>query len=247
MKCKKYDIEIGLKNSQKEWNGDFLKTLEDSLGKILNSRQKLMKSYLLSYPLLVKHFSKIGEIGIDEFVLGVYMIYGWMPRALCFNEGKPLSQKEFDALRTKLLALKKCDEDHWGEVLKTDAEDLFLLLQRVTNGSIVGMSKLLHFVHPKVFPIYDSNIAEVLGEVKNVEDYIEYVKVFHAFRLKIENGDGNEKFKEICVSFKEDCIDKFGSQGEFSVTPVRAIELCMFQIGKSIKDFKKKSKKEARA
>ena len=43
MKCKKYDIEIGLKNSRKEWNGDFLKTLEDSLGKILNSRQKFMK------------------------------------------------------------------------------------------------------------------------------------------------------------------------------------------------------------
>ena len=115
------------------------------------------------------------------------MIYGWMPTALRFYGGKSLSQEEFVKLRKKLSEMQTWGEDHFdgvlpdgGDASKSDEgiEESLLLLQSVTNGSIVGMSKLLHFINPKLFPIYDSNIAEVVGEVKDVGEYIEYVKAF---------------------------------------------------------------------
>lgn len=251
MMCKVYDFEASLLKAEvrKITKGDFLQDMKDYLGKMLDGRQRLTRSYLLSYPFFVKYFSEVENITFDKLILGVYLIYGWMPRALCFNEGKPLSQEDFVELRAKLSEVQKWSEKHFDEMLGKDGcasekgkeEKSLFLLKKVTNGSIVGMSKLLHFINPKFFPIYDSNIAAVVGEVKTVDEYFAYVKAFHCFTKEILNHD-SEEFERIRKDFEDACRKEFGNQTNMEVTTVRAIELVLFQIGKSIEDSKKTAK-----
>lgn len=257
MNWEKYDIESCLQQgaAKAEIEGDFLQIMGDLLENLPPSRQKLNRSYLLSYSLFVNYFSDIKNITLSKFTLGIYMIYGWMPTALRFYGGKSLSQEEFVKLRKKLSEMQTWGEDHFdgvlpdgGDASKSDEgiEESLLLLQSVTNGSIVGMSKLLHFINPKLFPIYDSNIAEVVGEVKDVGEYIEYVKAFQFFKNKVLNGCEKGRFEEIREKFESDCRGEFNGQASLVVTPIRAIELVLFQVGKKVKDSKPKPPKGVR-
>lgn len=252
MECEKYDFMNGLLKREVTGEDDFLNKMEGLLGKALSSRQKLTRSYLLSYPLMKDYFSKVEDIDLNKFTFGVYMIYGWMPRALRFNGGELIREEEFIRLKAKLLEMKGWDEKRFLKVVSADdgdagqksvdKENALLSLKKVTNGSIVGMSKLLHFINPKIFPIYDSNIAEVVGEVKTVDEYFAYVKAFHEFAGKVSKCD-EVKFEQIRSDFEKACCEEFKNQKNLEVTRVRAIELVLFQIGKSVKDSRKATKR----
>ena len=146
MNWEKYDIESCLQQgaAKAEIEGDFLQIMGDLLENLPPSRQKLNRSYLLSYSLFVNYFSDIKNITLSKFTLGIYMIYGWMPTALRFYGGKSLSQEEFVKLRKKLSEMQTWGEDHFdgvlpdgGDASKSDEgiEESLLLLQSVTNGS----------------------------------------------------------------------------------------------------------------
>ena len=112
-------------------------------------------------------------------------------------------------------------------------------LKRMTNNSVVGMSKVLHFVNPEVFPIYDSNIGSLSKNFSDVKNYVKYVKGFHGFCLNVEDAVNRFCRSEKMMDFKA----AFGYDPEFSVAGVRMVELTLFNYARS-PEFQKKLEDE---
>jgi hypothetical protein len=109
--------------------------------------------YLKQYPVILKHVASFGEISCDNFIPLGLMTYGWMPTAY--------DSCDFKAIESAIEALNKA---RGGETLKND--DLENLCSAI-NNSYVGASKLLHFLCPDTYAIWDSRVARALG----VESY----------------------------------------------------------------------------
>lgn len=164
-------------------------------------------SYILSYPYLVNYFRGKDSIGIDDLIVGSHFVYGWMPTILDLN----LDDKE-----ELLDVLNKAKTD--DELSKNELE----VVKKSINNSIVGGSKLLHFINPKKYPIWDSrvyrniHIAEPYSyRVNNVEEYQKYLWLVNQI---IERKEA--------VQFHKTIEREVG----YSITKVRAIELMLFTL-----------------
>lgn len=97
------------------------------------------KSYYISYLEFLEHFKRITEFKKHDVIVGIHLIYGWMP-TICH-----LKSEDSAEAATILNKVKK------GEPLLTEKE--LDRLKNVFNNSIVGTSKLLHFISPENYPI----------------------------------------------------------------------------------------------
>lgn len=128
-------------------------------------------SYLESYKYFIDYFKGLEKIKYIHAVIGAHAVYGWMPTILNCNEGKSFSEEKQEEIVQILKAAK----------LSTPLEKRDLeTLKTWINNSIVGASKLLHFINPEVYPIWDSNINRVLFgatssyKTNDVDRYLEY-------------------------------------------------------------------------
>lgn len=167
-------------------------------------------SYILSYPHILEYFSDCKEITAPGLVCGAHMVYGWMPTILtlhpteerCLQCGATLLNKA----RSRMLT-----------------DDEIESLAGLVNKSIVGASKLLHFVAPRRFAIWDSRIYCFLHDktpsptdhyhANKVKSYREYLKMLKKIRER-------PRFAE----FRKAVTKKVG----YKVSGLRAIELIMF-------------------
>lgn len=99
-------------------------------------------------------------------------------------------------------------------------------IEKVTkdiNNSMVGVSKLLHFIYPDKYAIWDKRVGNYLGIgsyiLKQPKRYEEYIS-----KLEIITETEKERIKVIQGWIK----DQIG----YDVTPMRAIELVMFELGR---------------
>ena len=106
----------------------------------------------MAYPALLSHFKSIETLDWDTLVLGLHIVYGWMPTL-----PKPGNLMRWDEVRRDQLtnALTKATLGH----ALTDAD--LRTLQEFCNNSMTGASKLLHFLCPSKFPIWDTRVARV--------------------------------------------------------------------------------------
>lgn len=173
-------------------------------------------SYVETYPEFVKYFKKLDKITYHDAVIGAHAVYGWMPTILTIQKG---SDHKSRTLIAKLLNTARS-----GDELKI--EDLEVL-KAWMNNSIVGVSKLLHFINPELYPIWDSNINAVLYGAKrgyrtnDIERYLEYRKVM----LECAR---NDDFKALV---KNDPV----LAGNRSVSALRLLEVRLFYLVKSYK------------
>lgn len=181
-------------------------------------------SYLITYPYFTKYFSDIknGQIGIENLIIGIHFVYGWMPTIFEF---KKVNSTETAMFEKAVHILNKAKN---GDLLvNTEYETLKELL----NGSLVGTSKLLHFINPENYAIWDSRVHRYLrettkpgtfsydiGAVANYETYLKYL-------TEICNYNG---FEKLFSPLKE----KIERQFRYTISKYRAIELLMFKIGK---------------
>ena len=93
-------------------------------------------SYILSYPHILNYFAVKTTFGIEDVVCGAHMIYGWMPTVLDLYPHKKIDLKQ----AAKFLNDAKSN----GALTDQEINDLAGLI----NNSLVGASKLLHFVIP---------------------------------------------------------------------------------------------------
>jgi hypothetical protein len=93
-------------------------------------------------------------------------------------------------------------------------------LVRVVNNSLVGTSKLLHFVRPDIFPIWDSNIYAFVFEEEPHDYRVKKIANFREFVRRVNAIRSDERFRDFYASVNL----KVG----YEVSEPRAVELVMF-------------------
>lgn len=199
-----------------------------------------MISYLMSYPAIVNYFRSLSEMNRSGFVAGIFMIYGWMPRVLRLNCGETLKEGDFIEIRDFLLKLQRCGLPEALDCLDEGGVQSLEKLRHLTNNSVVGMSKLLHFINPIVFPMYDSNLGEIFGGFNDSSSYVEYVKGFNDICLEFASDISKFGRSERVVNLKV----KFGYDEKFVLSYVRLVESMLFCLGKNIKRKREEGSKQ---
>jgi hypothetical protein len=166
-------------------------------------------SYILSYPHIASYFSGLQDLTEQDVIRGAHMVYGWMPTVLDLHVG--------DAGRnlvevTELLNSAKSR----GELVQSD----FSVLAGLINHSLVGASKLLHFVAPERFAIWDSRIYAFMYEKKPSHSRVNKVVLYSTYLETLKNLSERNEFEH----FHQNVNRKMG----YRVTPMRAAEIIMF-------------------
>ena len=168
------------------------------------------ESYILTYPEFIKYFNGIERIEKHHLVIGSHFVYGWMPTII---------ELRLDRLDKTLDCLNKAKSS------KLLNEDELEHLKRCINNSLVGLSKLLHFINPEVYAIWDSRIFRYLTE-KNTPYGIDKTSNYINYLEGLNDIVGHPNFHEIHSIVQ--------NHFEYSLTPMRAAELTMFQAERKL-------------
>jgi hypothetical protein len=190
-------------------NHETLKNIYNELGNIsddifIKSYSKLME--FVKRSIIIK--DKITLIGI------AHLVYGWMPTML-------------DNIDENFIKDDTSVKNIWDGIISGSLEKSFLeSIKKITNNSIIGGSKLLHFINPKDYAIIDSNILKYIlnkkyvDNYKNIDSYILFMK-----RLK-ELEKNRAEMEQIKNIFHENNSNLH----EFS--DLRYIEMALFYSGR---------------
>ena len=179
---------------------------------ILSESSKFIKppedSYIKTYPEFIQFFKNINSISKHNLVISSHFVYGWMPTII---------ELKFQNIKEVLKSLNKAKN---GAIL-TIAE--LELLKNSINNSLVGLSKLLHFINPIDYAIWDSRIYRYTTDKKssygigNTQLYLNYLSKLNEIESHV---DFDEIKKNVSVHF------------DYEITSKRVIELLMFEADK---------------
>ena len=175
-------------------------------------------SYYKSYPYFISFFKNNNVINSTEVLYqGANMVYGWMPTILDTQK----NNKKYSDLEVKVVESIERLDDSFKDPKKEDLEIVIAFM----NNSIVGASKLLHFIYPEKYPIWDSKICGIIMnsakssfKVNKTENYMGYCKAIHNIISKPPENLKN---------FKEEFMPE--------ISYVRAAELILFLAADSQK------------
>lgn len=162
-------------------------------------------------------FTKKNIATLDESTLVglAHMVYGWMPTVL----------KSIDASDESL-----CDE--LKKIERTNQFDVNIAskLMKVTNNSLVGASKLLHFIKPNIYPIYDSRVFRAIINQDMDETASKNADYYNAYaeRLNAIKSSNPTSIKILREYLKKD----FKVESAYDYSDVRVLELCLYISGK---------------
>jgi hypothetical protein len=172
-------------------------------------------TYLATYPAIVALASEPSPLDFARFHQIAVMAYGWMPRVLRLDR---------EHAEPALMSLRRARTATVTDLLAGDIEPVARCLH-----SVVGASKVLHFVNPDVFPISDSGIARFRGvPVKDLEDeeqYCVYVREVH----RIIGESGFDAFRNDFMAAYRARLEVSGIT-PYEITPVRAVEAAAFEL-----------------
>ncbi len=179
----------------------------EQLTKIANNFDSTKENYLVSYPHFLNYFSNLQIINLESLIIGISFTYSWMPTIL---KSIKIENKE------KILAI--LNEVKNGKQIN---EEQLATLKAVFNNSLVGTSKLLHFINPKQYAIWDSRVFRFLNNEEPHKYKLEKPKVYIEYLNFIENLKNEKTFD----SFYELMKQKVG----YDITEYRALELAFFK------------------
>ncbi|WP_037316048.1 hypothetical protein [Salegentibacter sp. Hel_I_6] len=162
-------------------------------------------SYLNSYQEFIKYFDNISRIEKHHLIISAHFIYGWMPTIINLR---------LQNLEEVLRILNKVKAKNILKVSELQE------LKHCINNSLVGVSKLLHFINPEIYPIWDSKIyrfwsgKKTIYGIQDPQNYLLFLKEMHLIA-------NNENFQPV--------KKKVESQLKYEVSGVRALELIIFQ------------------
>lgn len=166
------------------------------------------RSDYVSYSEFLKYFNELETITKHNLIIGINFTYGWMPTIFEF------CSSQFDE------ALIILNNAKHGKI--PTAEEL-AVLKRLLNNSLVGTSKLLHFINPSIFAIWDSRVFRYLTgkephdyRIGNFESFLSYL-TFCAYLTKVPS------YEKVHLSITE----KVG----YAMTKFRTAELIMYSHG----------------
>lgn len=178
-----------------------------TLEKIIASEETIISfppSMLLSYSHFVKYFNDLNTLNLHNLVIGINFVYGWMPTMFDFKNN------DFEVAINLLNKVKNNN--------RLETQELSVL-KSLFNNSIVGTSKLLHFINPSLYAIWDSRVSKYLLPAYNYnliassDIFIEYQN----FCQRITNLVGYQRIHNSMVQ-------KVG----YNITKYRSLELIMY-------------------
>ena len=180
-------------------------------------------SYLHSYPFLLAHVAALGPLDKGALIAVAHLTYGWVPTVL---------HLDFDALPD---ALQRVEEARRGSVLTVPQ------LQQVAaavNHSVVGASKLLHFVNPATYPIWDRHVYRfcyrtldglpAAGHFYQVNDAAAYSDYAQTCRLVVQMPAFAPIYQAVLQQFQQ-----LPAYADHRVGPLRALAFVMFSAGET--------------
>ena len=162
-------------------------------------------SYVKSYESIIDFFND-NQLNENSLIQGAHMIYGWMPTIL------NITKHDLDT-QNVLLSVEKISKE-------IDEANLIVLI-KFMNNSNVGASKLLHFIYPEKYPIWDSKICKIITDKsypQKVQNTINYMNYCEAIQNLINELPENLK------NFKREFEEIF----KYKISNVRATELMLF-------------------
>lgn len=176
--------------------------------------------YFDSYFEFLDFFKNIKEFDYHFFTVCTYLIYGWMPTI----PNVTITQEAIDTLNKA----KK------GEILTYN--DYFHLVKSI-NNSIVGSSKILHFVNPYQYPIFDSRIKNFFEKNSLVKEI--YKKTYNNKKSEINQYLA---YKALCeeiikIELFENIFDAVSNAYPITTkfTKMRMLENLFFSFDKNSK------------
>ena len=177
------------------------------LTNIANNFKSTEENYLLSYPYFLNYFQNLESINLENLVIGISFTYSWMPTIL-----KALNLKNTEEVLFILNEVKK------GKLID---EQQLTTLKTTFNNSLVGTSKLLHFINPKQYAIWDSRVFRFLNDVEPHKYRLEKPRAYIEYLNVIEELKNEKAF----TAFFELMKQKVG----YDITEYRALELAFFK------------------
>ena len=166
------------------------------------------KSDYLSYPEFLKYFSDLRIITRHNLTIGINFTYGWMPTIFDFRSDN------FDEAIDILNDAKK------GNKLTIDN---LVLLKGLFNNSLVGTTKLLHFINPNNFAIWDSRVYRYLTGKEPYDQRIGNCNTYLDYLAFCDYLTRHKEFRSLQKSVED--------QVGYSMTPLRIAELVMYTNG----------------
>jgi hypothetical protein len=162
-------------------------------------------SYIRTYPEFLKYFENIDVLDEHHLVVASHFVYGWMPTII------HLKLDQTERVINLLNRAKK------GELL--DVGHLNTLKSAI-NNSLVGLSKLLHFINPSIYAIWDSRIYRYVSGKKSqygIDNPLNYLSYLTDLRAISGRPEFNSFYTMISSHF------------DYRITPMRAMEIVMFE------------------
>jgi hypothetical protein len=175
--------------------------------KSIEENEKLKLSYLYEKVL----YFKISDE--NDVIRLAMMAYGWMPT---MNKGRMISTEiDLTSIKDLLIKIQNTSEPEtaFKLVFKEGIETIEKFI-KITNNSVVGLSKTLHILNPKLFPIVDKHVYNGLLDYGN------------------NIGFDMSKYKFIDLEFYKDFTKHLII--EMKLEEVREIEKMLFDLGKEI-------------
>ncbi len=202
-----YKIVSGKATTQKNKDMNEI-SIEQLILKAESVRLFKNEGYLLAYPKLLKFGETIHEVNEDNICLLAHMAYGWMPTILT------LRQEHLGGCIQSANALIQFTESE--NTIEPHIENMALYI----NNSVVGASKVLHFLKPDLYPIWDSRVSTALfnnsNNTRKQENYLAYYQYCHGLRA---------------TSGIADLVKTLSEKVGYLITSIRAVELILYLIG----------------
>lgn len=164
-----------MKNNKSDFFDIYKKNI--SINKLKSDINNLVKNFnnnsinkleYITYPEFLRYFNDIHEITKHNLIIGISYTYSWMPTIFNFKTDK------FDEV---LKILNEAKKD------KLPDHNSLNILKECFNNSMVGTTKLLHFINPHKFAIWDSRVYRYLtcqqphpNRLDNTFAYLDYLK-----------------------------------------------------------------------
>lgn len=161
-------------------------------------------SYNKSYCHFVKYFKDKQQLTEHDLIIAANFTYGWMPTILEFKSD------EFDLAMSIVNKAKQS---------KRISDEELLVLKKLMNNSIVGVSKILHFINPNVYAIWDSRVCNFLTGKAHAYK-VQKSGLFWAYLDLCQKVAAAPEFEVIHRNYQE----KVG----YEITPMRTVEQIMF-------------------
>ena len=181
--------------------------------------------YSVAYGSLLPHFDKLSAVTWDDAVVGLHIVYGWMPTI-----PRLAGIMQWDQKRKTLLAATLT-----GAITGKGPTDAELGgLMAFSNNSMIGASKILHFLNPSRLPIWDSRVAKsFFNRPKVYDQQVNKVEKWKSYQATLIGWLSDQRVTSRCSELKRLAGHLAG------VTDLRLVELVLFHKTAS----KRKAKK----